>query len=166
MILGHHWLYTEAKILHRDISLGNLMYRSVDGELCGVLNDFDLASSVTPGTMEPASNQRTGTKPFMAIELLKKSPPPRHLYRHDLESIFYVFVFLTCRYLNGTQVKDPPLQSWLTGGNNHLAMEKESFFSSGEVNPTDNFISLKPIIIRMQHAFLEGRTASKLNKVN
>jgi hypothetical protein len=124
------------------------MYRSVDGELCGVLNGFDLASSVTPGTMEPASNQRTGTKPFMAIELLTKSTLPCHLYHHDLESYFYVFVFVTCRYHEGTEVEDPPLQSWLTGRDIDLAKDKAFFITYGEkINLTDNFASLDLILI-------------------
>jgi hypothetical protein len=44
---------------------------------------------------------RTGTKPFMAaIDLLGK-PTDMHRYRHDLESLFYVIVYVTSRYDRG-----------------------------------------------------------------
>jgi len=42
------------------------MYKNEAGVVVGVLNDFDLAT-VGPG---PTGNERTGTLPFMALELL------------------------------------------------------------------------------------------------
>ncbi|KAF8217834.1 hypothetical protein K438DRAFT_1656778 [Mycena galopus ATCC 62051] len=100
----YRWLYEEAKIIHRDVSLTNLMYHEIDGDVYGVLNDFDLALRL--GDMGDAtSKQRTGTKPYMAIDLLVDSPP-NHLYRHDLESFLYVLVFLTC------QIEGSDLAKW------------------------------------------------------
>ncbi|KAJ7795014.1 hypothetical protein B0H14DRAFT_116794 [Mycena olivaceomarginata] len=64
-----------------------LMFQRIDGKLYGVLNDFDLAA-FHDGSVPSTSKQRTGTKPFMARDLLEH-PPPRHLYRHDLESFLY-----------------------------------------------------------------------------
>ncbi|KZT66803.1 hypothetical protein DAEQUDRAFT_729769 [Daedalea quercina L-15889] len=46
---------------------------------------------------------RTGTGPFMAVDLLRVGPPPLHKYRHDLESFFYVYVTAAAAY-------DPPEQ--------------------------------------------------------
>ena len=86
-------------LLHRDLSPNNIMYRRVGGKVYGVLTDFDLSSwarSLTkdyPGT----SHQRTGTPPFMAYGLLKGTDRP-HLYRHDVESIFYIMIMLATRY--------------------------------------------------------------------
>ncbi|KAJ7645774.1 hypothetical protein B0H17DRAFT_884229, partial [Mycena rosella] len=81
----YRWLYEKANVMHRDISLGNLMYRTKNGKIFGVLNDFDL--SLLMNAADPStSKQRTGTKPFMAIDLLVPQPPV-HLYRHDLESL-------------------------------------------------------------------------------
>lgn len=69
--------------------------------IVGVLNDFDLISRVVSvGNQEPSSKHRTGTKPFMAIDLLSDNPP-HHLYRHDLESLFYVMLWHTHRYEGG-----------------------------------------------------------------
>ncbi|KAF8917357.1 hypothetical protein CPB85DRAFT_1285605 [Mucidula mucida] len=89
----HRWIYDHAHILHRDISLGNIMWHERRGRICGVLNDFDM-SSFRENT-SPSSKQRTGTRPFMAREFhVNPSSPPLHLYRHDLESIFYVLFIL------------------------------------------------------------------------
>ncbi|KAG7443264.1 uncharacterized protein BT62DRAFT_903585 [Guyanagaster necrorhizus] len=96
----HKWLYDHPGILHRDISPGNIMWRrTVDGHLRGVLNDFDL--SAYRHETGPSLRQRIGTLPYMAYELLandENGQPPMHLYRHDVESIFYTILLLCCRY--------------------------------------------------------------------
>ncbi|KAK0226980.1 hypothetical protein EDD85DRAFT_777171 [Armillaria nabsnona] len=94
----HKWLYEHPKILHRDISMANIMYR-VDsaGNIFGVLNDFDLSSLIP--IEEATSLRRTGTPPYMAFDLLKeeKDSGP-HLYRYDLEALSYVMLMICCRY--------------------------------------------------------------------
>jgi hypothetical protein len=65
----------------------------------GILNDWDMASLLDllgDATLSTARH-RTGTVPFMAMELLHESPPP-HLYRHDLESFFYILVWAAVHY--------------------------------------------------------------------
>ncbi|KAF8900375.1 hypothetical protein CPB85DRAFT_1565245 [Mucidula mucida] len=89
----HRWIYDHARILHRDISQGNIMWHMRRGRICGVLNDFDLSSF--RDSTSPSSKQRTGTRPFMAREFhTNPEAPPAHLYRHDLESLFYVLFVL------------------------------------------------------------------------
>ncbi|POG61764.1 hypothetical protein GLOIN_2v1426031, partial [Rhizophagus irregularis DAOM 181602=DAOM 197198] len=39
---------------------------------------------------------RTGTLPFMAIEILKHNA--EHTFQHDLESFFYVLCWICCEY--------------------------------------------------------------------
>ena len=65
---GHYQLWVNG-IHHCDISLKNLMYDipSETGVPVGVVNDFDLASWDNHPTK---NNDRTGTIPFMAIDLL------------------------------------------------------------------------------------------------
>ncbi|KAF8914736.1 hypothetical protein CPB85DRAFT_1204418, partial [Mucidula mucida] len=93
----HRWLYDFPRILHRDISHSNIMWHRCRGRICGVLNDFDL-SSFRDNTA-PSSKQRTGTHPYMARELHQGAKISiRHLYRHDLESFFYVLLLLTGAY--------------------------------------------------------------------
>ncbi|KAG9221804.1 hypothetical protein CCMSSC00406_0006747 [Pleurotus cornucopiae] len=93
----HHWVYERAGILHRDISVKNLMFRQKNDTIVGVLNDFDLATPAAKLDKGPTSKQRTGTWPYLAIELLDPSTwlqPPPHLYRYDLESFFWVLLTL------------------------------------------------------------------------
>jgi len=71
----------------------------VEEKVYGVLTDFDL-SSWTKDMNEDyskTSQQRTGTPPFMAYGLLRGSDL-LHLYRHDLESLFYIMLILATHY--------------------------------------------------------------------
>ncbi|KIJ16066.1 hypothetical protein PAXINDRAFT_11106 [Paxillus involutus ATCC 200175] len=65
-----HYVLWKAGIHHRDVSCDNLMYYRVDGQVIGVLNDYDLVSLASD---TPLGNQRTGTMLFMAIDLLKQT---------------------------------------------------------------------------------------------
>ena len=64
----------------------------------GVLNDFDLSAIMEPGASSPTRTdyERTGTKPFMAFDLLVEPSYngviPR-LYRHELESFSWVLLW-------------------------------------------------------------------------
>lgn len=98
------------------------MCRILDDTVYGVLNDLDLSSlreHVNKGTR--TSFQRTGTPPYMAIELLrdayKGTPPIRHLYRHDLESFAYVILILCSinKFNQGTieRLLTSPFDEWL-----------------------------------------------------
>jgi hypothetical protein len=80
IFLGYRWLFEIPKNLHRDISLNNLVLRKEGDKVYTVLNDFDLAVSA-----DIKSKQRTGTKPFMAIDLLRPNPPG-HMYRNAMIS--------------------------------------------------------------------------------
>ncbi|KAF9506114.1 hypothetical protein BS47DRAFT_1353271 [Hydnum rufescens UP504] len=71
-------LHDGAKILHRDISMNNIMFRrGKDNRVIGVLIDFDLAVfvEVDPqhGSLQLDRRFRTGTLPFMAIDLLAET---------------------------------------------------------------------------------------------
>ncbi|KIK58613.1 hypothetical protein GYMLUDRAFT_45217 [Collybiopsis luxurians FD-317 M1] len=137
----HQWLYEKPEILHRDISIGNIMFkRDTKGNVLGVLNDFDLASC--PGQSDqPSSKHRTGTKPFMAYDLLKSSWLRGHMYRHDLESLFYVLLIICCHYENfKTSISKPPYLKWFTDPVDVVAsMKFEFFFDSDESLPIQPF---------------------------
>ena len=83
-------------IRHGDISYNNLMYDSPDdaGEPVGIVNDYDLATWVDHSA---TNTNRTGTIPFMAIDLLDGGLEDRipRLYRHDLESFVWVLAYIT-----------------------------------------------------------------------
>lgn len=86
---GHEWVHEHAHILHRDISLKNMMVRrGSDGTKYGVLNDFDLALFVDHPKLSPSSNHRTGTRcVYLCCHISNSThippiwlaPPIRHL---------------------------------------------------------------------------------------
>ena len=89
----------KGRVLHRDISEGNVMLYRVRDEVNGVLLDFDNASPVDHNgdVITSGAQQRTGTAPFMAYDLLSTEHPP-HLYRHDLESFLYFLVWAATHF--------------------------------------------------------------------
>ncbi|KAF8166029.1 hypothetical protein B0H34DRAFT_260339 [Crassisporium funariophilum] len=97
----HYHAYVDAKVLHRDLSENNLMFKRGDaGTVKGILNDWDMASYVEANNEIPLSTatHRTGTIPFMAHDLLADDDPPPHLFRHDLESFYYILVWAALHY--------------------------------------------------------------------
>jgi hypothetical protein len=99
-----------------------------DGSFRGVLNDFDLAVRLDALAQEGHSSlHRTGTLPFMAVELLTDRPA-KHLFRHDLESLFYVMVWIAAHYdQKGEVVHRDALSSWQTGGLQVIRASKRQF---------------------------------------
>ncbi|KAF8798526.1 hypothetical protein BYT27DRAFT_7150876 [Phlegmacium glaucopus] len=154
----YRWLYEEAKVIHRDVSLNNIMYRQKDDYLYGVLSDYDLSLSLLRQNPGPTSNQRTGTKPYMAIDLLHPTPPT-HLYRHDLESLFYVIVVLTSRYHKGREIENPPLQEWFDLGADALGKEKKAFLTDPAPQPTADFQRVMIWTSQMRLMFRDGLQA-------
>jgi len=84
------------------------MLRKEGGKVYSVLNNMDLVVSVD--VTNPSLKQRTGIKPFMAIDLLRPDPPA-HMYRHDLESMFYVLAWITSRFHDSKEIADPHCRS-------------------------------------------------------
>jgi hypothetical protein len=86
----------------------------------GVLTDYDLSSwteDLKPDCSK-TSQQWTGTPPYMAQELLRGTSAT-HLYRHDLESLFYVMLLMCGRHeLANEKVGSAtgPLQMVMRGG--------------------------------------------------
>ncbi|KAG2118222.1 uncharacterized protein F5147DRAFT_768356 [Suillus discolor] len=104
-------------VYHRDVSPGNLMWYWKNGKRIGVLNDYDLSSLADdPG---PRGNERTGTVPFMALDLLTEEGQRgevKHVYRHDLESFMWCFAWISLRYEKGVPLRRRlrPLDEWAT----------------------------------------------------
>ena len=145
-ISGHKRLF-KLGIYHCDVSDGNLMFIRKNGHALGRLIDFDLA--IISDTLS-GNHCRTGTRPFMAIELLNSKTPIKRHYKHDAESFFWVVVYDTtssklvngwgrltntmlsatkCNYLlMGTEAlpmreKHPPILSWVEGVRGFLIRE-------------------------------------------
>ena len=94
-VLGHKSLFEDGKILYRDISENNIIITeaATTGDPKGMLIDLDLAKELD--SLPSGASHRTGTMQFMAIEVLQEKG---HTYRHDLESVFYVFIWMCIRY--------------------------------------------------------------------
>ena len=133
IIRAHRSLHQDGKILHRDISENNLIITDggKEGEPKGMLIDLDLAKELD--SKPSGTRHRTGTMEFMAIEVLEGTA---HTYRHDLESFFYVFLWVIIRGNQGPNkelLKASRLQFWYTGSYNVIAntkrghMDKKAF---------------------------------------
>ena len=94
-VAGHRSLLEDGKILHRDVSENNIIITesAAKGAPKGKLIDLDLAKELD--SVPSGASHRTGTMQFMAIEVLQGKG---HTYRHDLESMFYVFIWMCIRY--------------------------------------------------------------------
>uniref|UniRef100_A0A8H7NHF6 non-specific serine/threonine protein kinase n=1 Tax=Bionectria ochroleuca TaxID=29856 RepID=A0A8H7NHF6_BIOOC len=94
---GHELLYN-AGLLHRDISINNLMVNEDDRNPSwrAFLIDLDLAVREQRESASGAKG-KTGTRAFMAIGALLGE---QHSFMHDLESFFWV-IFWICIHYNG-----------------------------------------------------------------
>ena len=113
--------------------------------VCGVLTDYDISSWTGPliSDYTKTSQQRTGTPPFIAHGLLGGTDT-LHLYRHDVESLFYIILILATHYeietpgkgkVGGVQMrqglKELPYQAWFDKPSyKALAYSKLGFFSN------------------------------------
>jgi len=111
----------DAKILHQDISAGNIIILDDESEAApkGILIDLDTALDLT----EERDPDRgiTGTRPFMAIGTLKRE---FRTYRHDLEAFFYVFLWAVITNRASSPPETSKLLEWSTGDWEQLAKRK------------------------------------------
>ncbi|KAH8729164.1 FunK1 protein kinase [Ilyonectria robusta] len=135
------------QILHQDISPGNMIILDDQDEAKpkGILIDLDSAIELAQGLgTEPGI---TGTRPFMAIGVLKGEC---HTYRHDLESFLYVFLWTMITNHTENPPETSKLRQWSNGDWDELAarkpldMDQNSFRNILEEFPLE-FHSLKPL---------------------
>ncbi|KAI1172842.1 FunK1 protein kinase [Nemania sp. FL0916] len=117
----HRSLFHDAKILHQDISPGNMIIVDSREEtmLTGILIDLDSAIEISSGAEIESSI--IGTRPFMAIGVLKRE---QHTYRHDLESFLYVFLWAIITNHASSPPETSRLRQWSNGGWDELAARK------------------------------------------
>ncbi|KAI0402797.1 serine/threonine-protein kinase Sgk2 [Xylaria palmicola] len=158
-IKAHQSLYVTGGILHRDISSNNIIItepETADG-FKGMLIDLDLAKVRDSGPS--GARHQTGTMQFMAVEVLRTVD---HTYRHDLESFFYVLLWMCARqsWSNiSTGEERPPkeslLRKWEIGNFKEIARTKEGDMT---VNGLDRIMgefpealnSIKPLCLRIR----------------
>ncbi|MCJ1387127.1 hypothetical protein MMC17_010256 [Xylographa soralifera] len=148
-IKAHKSLYLRATILHRDISENNMIItnpKQTKG-FTGMLIDADLAKIIGGG--RTGARYQTGTMEFMAIQVLRKVD---HTYRHDLESFFYVLLWICarrawerefqCKWAD--RPKESMLRKWYTGSYKEIAQSKE--YAMG-VNGFEELLEEFPLIL-------------------
>lgn len=159
-IKGHRSLYLKGKILHRDISENNIIItdpEKADG-FTGMLIDMDLAKEV--GSGRSGARHQTGTMQFMAIEVLRKVA---HTYRHDLQSFFYVLLWICARHVRerGFQCRASNnhefsvLNDWYTGSFDQIARCKRGLMDANGIEDVLDefplaFDCVKPLCRKMR----------------
>lgn len=172
--LAHYVVYTKAGILHRDLSVNNIMFKRdpSTNRVIGVLNDWDLAIPVNRSEYKfekPTSYHRTGTATFMSIELLEdENRTIPHLYRHDLESFMWILIWCAFNFLfHGVEVpyklRDAVVRDWVNISWQRIRQSKRDFLgivtkalakTTKVMQPLVRKI-LGPISHSMARAFLE-----------
>ena len=127
-IKAHQSLYVKGKILHRDISSNNIIITNPEtaNGFKGMLIDLDLAKVRDSGPS--GARHQTGTMQFMAVEVLRKVD---HTYRHDLESFFYVLLWMCSR------------QAWSNGLGGKQKPPKESLLRKWEIGTFKDIARIK-----------------------
>ncbi|KAI0759292.1 hypothetical protein BD413DRAFT_488037, partial [Trametes elegans] len=115
-VVGHGYAYEDHKLLHRDVSSGNVLIlpRLVDAHSTqggpgmkvvvwnGILADWELAKVVPNGNSNEKARQpeRTGTWQFMSVYYVRHQAKLPVTVADDLESFFHVFLFYALRRLH------------------------------------------------------------------
>ncbi|KAF5330660.1 hypothetical protein D9619_005364 [Psilocybe cf. subviscida] len=142
VVTCHVFLWKHG-VEHGDPSLANMMYDPIEG--CGVLSDFDWSNMAwlerVPG------NNRTGTIPFMAIDLLSDAywkGYRERCHHHELEAFIWILSVVFLAYEN--RICDPEnilTKDWFTSDYIACAEEKAYFLSQNLQAiwslPFDNF---------------------------
>ncbi|KAF8336882.1 uncharacterized protein EI90DRAFT_81962 [Cantharellus anzutake] len=158
LVEAHRELYNKAGILHRDISYNNLMVDSND-HTRGILIDLDMAvRDRNPGTGEVLDVPALpgGTVAFRSADLCGPEPLPRALYRHDLESFFYV-LFLMCYERADIPEKRDYFSNWSSGTWADVRASKEGWLLIAPSAPIPDAVPLVTTWIQpLRLAFRNG----------
>jgi hypothetical protein len=125
-----------------------------------MLIDLDLAKRLDD--KPSGARYRTGTMQFMAIGVLKGE---HHTYRHDLESIFYVFLWTIILYPQRTNPKlltSRRLQRWYEGTYQDIADIKIGHMASDSIFDEfpPRFAGLKELAKELRRALFPIRNGS------
>jgi len=140
-----------------------------EDEVYGVLTDYDLSSWAASLKTDytKTSQQRTGTPPYMAQDLLM-GRSDTHLYRHDVESLSYIMLLACARHEFDRSNKSKwsvvtregklPYQKWFSGQDYDTFGRLKGFFlldrDAIELSPT--FEDFRVWLEDIQYCFSEG----------
>ncbi|KAJ2538014.1 hypothetical protein GGF49_006146, partial [Coemansia sp. RSA 1853] len=119
VMAAHSAIAKQCGLLHRDLSVNNIMFHRDKDGVRGMLIDFNNACRITD--MQTAEWQdRTGMLPFMSIGDLELSNVKRTIL-DDWESLIYILCWLGTVGINQTDqgpnvtVRDLPIGKWRNG---------------------------------------------------
>ncbi|KAI0089094.1 hypothetical protein BDY19DRAFT_1048081 [Irpex rosettiformis] len=106
---GHDNAWNKAKILHRDISVNNIMFvvaqdEETTREMNGILIDWDLCKERDELNNNRTQNGRSGTWAFMSTLSLLHPLKPNDL-ADDLESFIHVITYYSLRFHRHTMTR-------------------------------------------------------------
>ncbi|KAI0368968.1 hypothetical protein BV20DRAFT_1053504 [Pilatotrama ljubarskyi] len=101
-LMAHEDAYKKAKVMHRDISVGNIIMvpKIFDGGMVyeGLLTDWELSKRLDQRGLVPGHPHRMGTWQFMSVKAI--NDPGMHIELADeLESMFHAMLWCAVRYL-------------------------------------------------------------------
>ncbi|OSD00255.1 hypothetical protein PYCCODRAFT_1479342 [Trametes coccinea BRFM310] len=105
-IIAHQDAYEKAKMMHRDISVGNILIipsTGKDGKTSyqGLLADWELSKRLDDYEKDARHPDRTGTWQFMSVRI-QTHPETQVEIADELESFLHVMIYCAIRYLPHT----------------------------------------------------------------
>ncbi|RUS27839.1 hypothetical protein BC938DRAFT_482661 [Jimgerdemannia flammicorona] len=124
--LGGLQQLTVIGICHHNVSINNIVIGPTG---YGVIIDLDYAVFIKDLQSNAKHHHRTGTGLFMAIHILLGDKV--YMHSHDIESLFYVFIWICCYYGRTTVSHDRPnLDEWTRGSLHGIAMLKAGMMNA------------------------------------
>ncbi|KAI1271448.1 hypothetical protein F5Y07DRAFT_382953 [Xylaria sp. FL0933] len=154
-IEGHESLYKKAGILHRDVSINNLIINEDDENPSqfSFLIDLDLAIRVDRRKPSGAK-EKTGTRAFMSIGVLLGNT---HSFMHDLESFYWVLLWICIHYdKEGKHRVVPSFDDWNYANTEQLVRWKQGTISKMVFNNdvskhfTKHYSALAPWVAKLR----------------
>ncbi|KAL7786271.1 hypothetical protein V8C37DRAFT_392442 [Trichoderma ceciliae] len=156
-IRGHESLRRQAGLLHRDISINNVVIdEEGPADRKGFLIDLDLAIKVKR-TEGSGAKEKTGTRAFMAIDLLLFGK--QHSFMHDLESFFWVLFWICVHYDGLNKACKSEFDRWnfmcdhdLAGTKMAVVYKPDLFCHLAESSFTQFYTPLIPLMDKLRDA--------------
>ncbi|KAJ2982567.1 hypothetical protein NUW54_g10735 [Trametes sanguinea] len=105
-VKAHEDAYKKARVMHRDISVGNILiippnHKNKKSTYQGLLADWELSKGLDDYKVKARHPDRTGTWQFMSV-YIQDHPEAQVLISDELESFVHVMLYCAVRYLPHT----------------------------------------------------------------